>query len=133
MPGCEKFFRPGYVANLTSAWIPALNGVQEKLEAGARVADIGCGKGASMLLLANAFPKSRFFGFDYHDKSIEAARESASAKTLPTASASTLPRPRNSRAKTTTSSPCSIACTIWATPSERLPMSGSRWQRMALG
>ena len=77
MPGCEKFFRPGYVANLTSAWIPALNGVQEKLEAGARVADIGCGKGASMLLLANAFPKSRFFGFDYHDKSIEAARESA--------------------------------------------------------
>jgi SAM-dependent methyltransferase len=75
--GCEKFFRPGYVANLTSAWIPALNGVQEKLEAGARVADIGCGKGASTLLLAKAFPKSRFFGFDYHDKSIEAARESA--------------------------------------------------------
>ena len=75
--GCERFFRPGYVANLTSAWIPALTGVQEKLEAGARVADIGCGKGASTLLLAKAFPKSRFFGFDYHDKSIEAARESA--------------------------------------------------------
>src|SRR5712675_1160176 len=75
--GCEKFFRSGYAANLVSSWIPALSGVQEKLEAGARVADVGCGKGASTLLMAKAFPKSRFFGFDYHDKSIEAARESA--------------------------------------------------------
>jgi SAM-dependent methyltransferase len=75
--GCEKFFRPGYAANLVSAWIPALSGVKEKLDAGARVADVGCGKGASTLLLAKAFPKSRFFGFDYHDKSIEAAREYA--------------------------------------------------------
>ncbi len=75
--GCEKFFRPGYAANLVSSWIPALDGVKEKLEAGARVADVGCGKGASTLLMAKAFPKSRFFGFDYHDKSIEAARESS--------------------------------------------------------
>jgi SAM-dependent methyltransferase len=75
--GCEKFFRPGYAANLVSSWIPSLQGVKEKLEAGARVADVGCGKGASTLLMAKAFPKSRFFGFDYHDKSIEAARESA--------------------------------------------------------
>jgi SAM-dependent methyltransferase len=75
--GCEKFFRPGYAANLVSAWIPALHDVKEKLEAGARVADVGCGKGASTLLMAKAFPKSQFFGFDYHDKSIEAARESA--------------------------------------------------------
>lgn len=75
--GCEKFFRPGYAANLVSSWIPALTGVKEKLEAGARVADVGCGKGASTLLMAKAFPNSRFFGFDYHDKSIEAARESA--------------------------------------------------------
>jgi SAM-dependent methyltransferase len=75
--GCEKFFRPGYAANLVSAWIPALTGVTEKLERGARVADVGCGKGASTLLMAQAFPKSQFFGFDYHDKSIEAARESA--------------------------------------------------------
>jgi SAM-dependent methyltransferase len=75
--GCEKFFRPGYAANLVSSWIPALHDVKEKLEAGARVADVGCGKGASTLLMAKAFPKSRFFGFDYHDKSIEAARESA--------------------------------------------------------
>ena len=75
--GCEKFFRPGYVANLVTSWIPALTGVQQKLEAGARVADIGCGKGASTLLMAQAFPKSHFFGFDYHDKSIEGARASA--------------------------------------------------------
>lgn len=75
--GCEKFFRPGYAANLVTSWIPALQGVKEKLEVGARVADVGCGKGASTILLAKAFPKSRFFGFDYHDKSIENARESA--------------------------------------------------------
>src|SRR5271169_1029552 len=75
--GCEKFFRPGYAANLVSSWIPALHDVKEKLEAGARVADVGCGKGASTVLMAKAFPNSQFFGFDYHDKSIEAARESA--------------------------------------------------------
>jgi SAM-dependent methyltransferase len=75
--GCEKFFRPGYEANLVSSWIPALHGVKEKLEAGARVADVGCGKGPSTLVMAKAFPKSKFFGFDYHDKSVEAARESA--------------------------------------------------------
>ncbi|HEY3455862.1 MAG TPA: methyltransferase domain-containing protein [Bryobacteraceae bacterium] len=80
--GCEKFFRPSYAANLISSWIPALSGVKEKLERGARVADVGCGKGASTILMANAFPNSRFFGFDYHDKSIEAARESASKKGL---------------------------------------------------
>jgi ubiquinone/menaquinone biosynthesis C-methylase UbiE len=75
--GCEKFFRPGYAANLVSSWIPSLEGVRGKLESGARVADVGCGKGASTVLLAKAFPNSRFFGFDYHDKSVEAARESA--------------------------------------------------------
>jgi SAM-dependent methyltransferase len=76
--GCEKFFRPGYAANLVSSWIPSLEGVQAKLEKGAMVADVGCGKGASTLLMAKAFPASTFFGFDYHDKSIEGARESAS-------------------------------------------------------
>jgi SAM-dependent methyltransferase len=80
--GCEKFFRPGYAANLVTSWIPALNGVQKKLETGARVADVGCGKGASTILMAKAFPKSRFFGFDYHDKSIEAAREIAEREGL---------------------------------------------------
>jgi SAM-dependent methyltransferase len=75
--GCEKFFRPGYAANLISAWIPALDGVQEKLGKGARVADVGCGKGASTILMAQSFPSSRFFGFDYHAAAIEAARETA--------------------------------------------------------
>src|SRR5260370_29784417 len=75
--GCEKFFRPGYVANLVNCWIPALDGVHDKLVRGAKVADVGCGKGASSILMAKAFPNSHFFGFDYHDKSIEAARESA--------------------------------------------------------
>lgn len=75
--GTEKFFRPGYAANIVSSWIPALEGVKEKLDAGARVGDIGCGKGSSTIMMAKAFPKSRFFGFDYHDKSIEAAREKA--------------------------------------------------------
>ena len=75
--GCEKFFRPGYAANLVANWIPALQGVKDELESGGWVADVGCGKGASTLLMAKAYPKSQFFGFDYHDKSIEAARESA--------------------------------------------------------
>jgi SAM-dependent methyltransferase len=80
--GCEKFFRPGYAANLVSSWIPSLDGVQAKLEAGAKVADVGCGKGASTLLMAKAYPKSKFIGFDYHDKSIEGARESAKRQGL---------------------------------------------------
>lgn len=75
--GCEKFFRPGYAANLITSWIPSLDDVKAKLEAGARVADVGCGKGASTILMAKAFPNSRFFAFDYHAKSIEGARETA--------------------------------------------------------
>ena len=80
--GCEKFFRPGYAANLVSSWIPALHDVQKKLEAGAKVADVGCGKGASTLLMAKAFPKSSFYGFDYHDRSIAAAANSAKRQDL---------------------------------------------------
>jgi SAM-dependent methyltransferase len=80
--GCEKFFRPGYAANLVSSWIPALEGVQQKLEKGARVADVGCGKGASTLLMAKAFPKSHFFGFDYHDESIAGARDSSQQQAI---------------------------------------------------
>ena len=75
--GTERFFRPGYIANLTSNWIPALSGVREKLEAGAKVADIGCGLGASTILMAKEFPESEFFGFDYHQGSIDMAREAA--------------------------------------------------------
>jgi SAM-dependent methyltransferase len=75
--GTERFFRPGYAANLVSSWIPSLTGVQKKLEQGALVADVGCGKGASTILMAQSFPNSTFFGFDYHDGSIAGARESA--------------------------------------------------------
>ena len=75
--GCELFFRPGYLANLVSSWIPALNGVQAKLQAGARVADVGCGLGASTVLLAQAYPASTFTGSDYHEGSIELARKRA--------------------------------------------------------
>ena len=75
--GCERFFRPGYLANLVPAWIPALDGVEAKLQAGARVADIGCGHGASTVLLAQAYPSSTFNGSDYHAGSIEAARKHA--------------------------------------------------------
>src|SRR5271154_2638998 len=77
--GCERFFRPTYLANLVSSWIPALEGVEAKLKAGARVADIGCGHGASTVLMAKAYPASKFFGFDYHVPSIEKAREKAKA------------------------------------------------------
>ena len=75
--GCERFFRPGYLMHLLTEWIPALDGVQAKLERGASVADLGCGHGASTLLMADAFPASRFVGSDYHTGSIEAARERA--------------------------------------------------------
>jgi SAM-dependent methyltransferase len=75
--GTEMFFRPGYAANLVSSWIPAFDGVEAKLKAGAKVADVGCGLGASTILMAQAFPNSTFFGFDYHDKSIEMARQKA--------------------------------------------------------
>jgi 2-polyprenyl-3-methyl-5-hydroxy-6-metoxy-1,4-benzoquinol methylase len=75
--GTERFFRPGYLANLVDSWLPALDGVTDKLEAGARVADIGCGHGASTILMAEAYPRSIFVGSDYHEGSIEAARRSA--------------------------------------------------------
>ena len=75
--GTERFFRPGYAANLMSSWIPALEGVDEKLQSGAKVADVGCGHGASTILMALAYPKSEFIGFDYHQGSIDYARRKA--------------------------------------------------------
>jgi len=77
--GTERFFRPGYNANLVSAWIPALDGVKEKLEKGALVADVGCGHGASTILMARTYPKSKFIGFDYHKPSILSATKKAKA------------------------------------------------------
>jgi SAM-dependent methyltransferase len=81
--GTERFFRPGYQANLLSAWIPALDGVEAKLKAGGSVADIGCGHGSSTLLMAKAFPKSKVFGYDYHPASIESAQAIAGREGLP--------------------------------------------------
>lgn len=75
--GCERFFRPSYHANLVGSWLPALDGVVAKLEAGARVADVGCGHGASTILMAQAFPRSTFTGSDYHPESVETARSRA--------------------------------------------------------
>ena len=75
--GTERFFRPSYLGNLVSSWIPALDGVEAKLKSGAMVADIGCGFGASTIIMAKAYPKSSFIGFDYHKPSILAARKRA--------------------------------------------------------
>jgi len=75
--GTERFFRSGYIGNLTTAWLPALDGVVRKLQTGAQVADIGCGLGASTILMAKAYPKSQFFGFDYHPESIALAKQRA--------------------------------------------------------
>ncbi|GAA4717379.1 class I SAM-dependent methyltransferase [Phytohabitans rumicis] len=72
--GCERFFRPGYLANLVPAWLPALDGVEAKLRAGAAVADVGCGHGASTVLMAREYPQSTFAGSDYHRASIDQAR-----------------------------------------------------------
>jgi ubiquinone/menaquinone biosynthesis C-methylase UbiE len=75
--GCEQFFRPGYLGNLTTGWLPALDGVEDKLRAGARVADVGCGLGASSVLMAQAYPAAQISGSDYHGGSIELARKRA--------------------------------------------------------
>jgi len=80
--GTERFFRPGYLANLTSSWIPALTGLEERLEHGARVADVGCGLGASTRIMAERYPATTLMGIDYHEASILLAREKAAAAGL---------------------------------------------------
>jgi SAM-dependent methyltransferase len=78
--GTEKFFRPGYNAHLIESWIPAMTGAEDKLKTGAKVADVGCGHGASTIIMAKAYPNSEFFGFDNHAASIENARAKAAAE-----------------------------------------------------
>ena len=130
--GTERFFRTGYNTHLVSSWLPALDGVEPKLRAGARVADVGCGLGASTILMAKEYPKTEFIGFDYHAASIEAARGRAEDAGVTdrvrfeVAPASGFPGTYDLVA-------CSTACTTWATRSVPLATSSERSSRTARG
>ena len=113
--GTERFFRPGYVANLLSQWIPAIDGIENRLQQGAHVADVGCGHGASTILMAQAYPASSFAGFDYHAPSIERAREASIKAGLGEQVRFEVASAKDFPARTTTWSRCSTACTTWAT------------------
>lgn len=131
--GCERFFRPSYAAYLVPDWLPSLTGVVEKLQRGARVADIGCGHGASTILLAEAFPASAFVGLDYHPESIQTARERAHEAASTTASRSKCCRPPSLPGSASTSSRCSTACMTWVTRRVPRRQCASRWPTTAPG
>ena len=111
--GNERFSRPRYNANLVQNWIPALDGVEAKLKSGAKVADVGCGNGTSTVVMAQAYPKSRFFGFDYYQPSLDRAANLAKEAGVPIALRSSRLRPRIFAPENTISWRFSIACTIW--------------------
>ena len=129
--GAERFFGPGYRTHLVADWIPALEGVEDKLRAGARIADVGCGHGVSTGVMAQAFPNSRVYGFDMHEPSIERAREIAASSgadhnvEFAVSSAKDIPN------HGTTSSASSTACTTWAIRWERSSTCGARSPRTA--
>lgn len=118
--GTERFFRPGYMRHLLNEWIPSLTGVQEKLESGGRVADVGCGHGASTILMAQAFPKSRFWGFDYHSPSIEKARSAATAAGVGDRTTFEVAPAKDYPGEGYDFVTFSTASTTWVTPSARL-------------
>ena len=113
--GTERAFAANYRAQLVQAWLPALDGVVEKLERGARVADVGCGHGASAILMAQAFPASTFEGFDPTPPRSTRRGGAPPKPAWPTACTSRSPQPRTTRARTTTSSASSTRSTTWAT------------------
>ena len=113
--GTERFFRPGYAANLTTSWIPALEGVEDKLRRGAKVADVGCGHGASTIIMARAFPESTFPGSTTTPPRSTPPARPPRRPASTTGSASRWRRPRSTRGRATTWSGSSIACTTWET------------------
>jgi hypothetical protein len=117
--GTERFFRPNYNANLITSWIPSLDGMEERLRRGAKVADVGCGLGASTILMAKEYANSTFYGFDYHAGSSSWRGKPRKSPESRTASNSRWLPPRVFRVRTTTSSPFSTVCTIWAIRPER--------------
>ena len=131
--GCEAFFRPGYIANLIPSWIPSLTGVHDKLTAGATVADLGCGLGASTILLAREYPNSRFTGSDYHAGRSSSLASGPETPAWLTGSTSRWRRQPDSPAATTTWSPPSTACMTWATPWPPPGTSGKRSSQTAPG
>ncbi|HYI35112.1 MAG TPA: class I SAM-dependent methyltransferase [Thermoleophilaceae bacterium] len=129
--GTERFFRPGYRAHLTTEWIPALDGMEDKLEQGASVADVGCGHGASTIIMAEAYPRSTFVGFDYHEDSLKSARDRARRRAWATGSPSSRRRHRTSPVPGTTWCATSTACTTWVTLSALPAIPRRRWRRTA--
>jgi hypothetical protein len=131
--GTELFFRPGYLANLMSSWIPALDGVEAKLTAGATVADIGCGLGSSTVLLAQAYPRTKVVGSDYHDVSIERARTRAIDGGVVTGQPSSWRRRRPSAEVAMISSRRSTVFTTWAIRLVQPATFARRWPQTARG
>jgi ubiquinone/menaquinone biosynthesis C-methylase UbiE len=128
--GCERFFRPGYSANLFSTWLPALDGVEAKLRDGALVADIGCGHGASTVLMATQYPRSTVYGSDYHAESIAAARKRAADEGLDGRAQFEV-----ASAQTFTGGPFDLVTTFDALHDMGDPLGAARhvWQRLADG